>query len=138
MSQQNVEAVKHLFDAVKRRDQGGVLNAYHPEVVIHEAPSLPYGGDYHGLEGARQHGLGYVQTWGRFQTPAEWELDPLFLDASEDYVVVLWQQKAVRAESGRRLDLPAVSVYQMRDGRVVESRMFQDTAAVQDFLKETK
>jgi uncharacterized protein len=45
MSQQHMETVKRLFDAVRRRDQTGVLEAYHPEVVIHEAPSLPYGGD---------------------------------------------------------------------------------------------
>jgi len=48
MSQQNLETVKRLFDAVRRRDQAGVLEAYHPEILIHEAPSLPYGGDYRG------------------------------------------------------------------------------------------
>jgi hypothetical protein len=42
MSQQHLETVKRLFDAVRRRDQAGVLEAYHPEIVIHESPSLPY------------------------------------------------------------------------------------------------
>jgi uncharacterized protein len=47
MSQQHMETVKRLFDAVRRRDQAGVLEAYHPEIVVHEAPSLPYGGDWY-------------------------------------------------------------------------------------------
>jgi ketosteroid isomerase-like protein len=55
MSQEHVEAVKRLFAAVRQGDQAGVLEAYHPEVVIHESPSLPYGGDYHGHAEALRH-----------------------------------------------------------------------------------
>jgi uncharacterized protein len=63
MSQQHVETVKRLFDAVARRDRAGLLEAYHPEIVIHEAPSLPYGGDYHGHEGAISHVQAFYRTW---------------------------------------------------------------------------
>lgn len=44
MSQQNVEIVKRLFDAVERRDLAGVLAIYDSQIVIREAESLPYGG----------------------------------------------------------------------------------------------
>src|SRR5262249_25556480 len=62
-SQQQVETVKRLFDAVNRHDQAAILEAYHTEVVIHEAPSLPYGGDYQGHEGAIAHVHGFYRTW---------------------------------------------------------------------------
>jgi len=138
MSQQHLEAVKRLFGAVVRRDQAALHEAYHPEIVIHEAPSLPYGGDYHGHEGALQHINGYYQTWDALRPADQQGHSPIFLETTEDYVVVLWQEAARVPGSGKRLDLPALGVYRVRDGQVVESRMFQDTAAVRDLLTEAK
>ena len=47
---------------------------------------------------------------------------------------MLWQEEAVAPDSGRRIVLPAFGMYQVRDGKVAESRMFQDTAAIRDLL----
>ena len=144
MSQQNLEAVKRLFEAVNRRDQAGLLEAYHPEIVIHEAPSLPYGGDYHGHEGAIGHVNGFYRTWDAFKPrelseSAMQEHPYIFLETTEDYVVVLWRATAVAPGSGRKIDLPEVGVYKVRDGKVVESWMFlQDTVAILEFLKNAE
>jgi len=134
MSQESVNVVRRMFQAIEARDLAGVLAAYDPDVVIHEASSLPYGGEYRGLDGATRHAMGYVQTWGRVQEAADTRLDPTFLDAG-DHVVVLWHQKARSAQQGTEIDLPAVSVYTMRRGKVAESRMFlADTSAALRFL----
>jgi uncharacterized protein len=134
MSQQNLENVRRLFEAVEERDIGGVLAAYAPEIVIRDAESLPYGGVHSGLEGAKQHVEGAAQTWNHLQPPAERKMDAVFLDA-EDYVIVLWQLKGLAASSGKKLDSPVVSVYKMRDGKIVESQMFYaDTVAIGQFL----
>jgi uncharacterized protein len=138
MPQQHVETVKRLFAAVRRRDQAGVREAYHPEVVIHESPSLPYGGDYHGHEEALQHLNGYYRTWDPLRPGVGQPSTPIFLETAEDSVVVLWQEEAVAPGSGRRIVLPALGVYQVRDGKVAESRMFQDTAAIRDLLAEAQ
>lgn len=138
MSQQNVETVKRLFTAVFGRDQAALQEVYHPEIVIHEAPSMPYGGDYHGHKGALQHVNGYYQTWDALR-PAAWRpLPPIFLDTTEDSVVVLWREEAVEAVSGSRIDLPALGIFKVRDGQIVESSMFQDTAAVRDLREDAK
>jgi uncharacterized protein len=134
MSQQRVEAVKRLFAAVRRRDLACVREAYHPEVVIHESPSLPYGGDYHGQEEALEHLDGYYRTWDPLRPGVGQPGTPIFLETTEDAVAVLWQEEAVAPSSGRRIVLPALGVYQVRDGKVAESRMFQDTAAIRDLL----
>ncbi len=135
MLQENVEIVRRLFEAVKRRDLAGVLAAYDLEIVIREADSLPYGGVYRGHEGAIKHGEGYVGTWANRQTSAEEKLSPTFLDAG-DYVVVLWRQRA--ADGTGNFDSSAASVYKLRSGKIIESEMFQDTAAILKFLTGEK
>jgi len=138
MSQENVELVRRLFKAVEERDLAGVLAAYDPKIVIREAESLPYGGVYDGLAGAKLHAGKYALTWGPFQTSAEQVTDAVFLDAG-DHVVVLWRQKGLSAHSGQRLDLPAVSVYKLHSGKIVESQMYQaDTSAILRFLESKK
>ncbi|WP_414587787.1 nuclear transport factor 2 family protein [Scytonema sp. PCC 10023] len=122
--QENIENTHRLFKAVEERDVAGVLATYDPEIVIRDAESLPYGGIYHGLEGAKQHIEGAAQTWNPFKpSPAERKLDAVFLDCAE-YVIALWRLKGLELSSGRRIDLPAVNVYKLRNGKIVESQMF--------------
>ncbi len=143
MSQQHLETVKRLFEIVEHlpnAKRASVLEMYHPEIVIHEAPSLPYGGDYYGHEGARRHGEGFNRTWNAFQIALGARgLDPIFLETTEDYVVVLFRHKAVAPGGGRKIDLPEVGVYKVQHGKVIESWMFhQDTVAILEFLKEAQ
>jgi ketosteroid isomerase-like protein len=81
---------------------------------------------------------GYDQTWDALRPAAQQGHSPIFLETSGDDVVVLWQEAARVPNSGKRLDLPALGVYKVRDGQVIESRMFQDTAAVRDLLKDAQ
>jgi ketosteroid isomerase-like protein len=136
MSHENVENTRRLFKAVEERDVAGVLAAYDPEIVIRDAESLPYGGTYHGLEGAKQHIEGAAQTWNPFKpSSAERKLDAVFLDSGE-YVIALWRLKGLEVSSGKKLDSPTINVYKMRDGKIVESQMFySDTAAIVQFLE---
>jgi ketosteroid isomerase-like protein len=137
MSQENVEVVRRLFKAVEDRDLAGVLAAYDPEIVIREPESLPYGGVYQGHAGGKQHAGGYTLTWRDFQTSAEQKMDAVFV-AARDYVIVLWRQRGLDPKSGKKLDLPAVSVYKLRDGKIIESQMYQDTFTILQFLGSKK
>ena len=131
----NKGAVKALFEAVDRRDAEGVRAAYAENIKIHEAASLPYGGDYHGLEGALRHGQGFRAAWDRFQPHEARGLDPQIV-ADADHVMVLWRHQVENAETGDRLDLPAVSVYRMENAKIANSRMFHfETAALLRFLE---
>jgi ketosteroid isomerase-like protein len=136
MSSENLEITRRLFKAVEERDVAGVLAAYDPEIVIRDAGSLPYGGVYHGLEGAKQHIEGAAQTWNPFKpSSAERQMDAVFLDSGE-YVIVLWHLKGLAASSGKTLDSPTVNVYKLRGGKIVESQMFySDTTAIVQFLE---
>src|SRR5262245_6879516 len=130
MSAENVKTVRLLFKAVEERDLAGTLAVYDPKVVIREASFLPYGGFYHGHDGAKQHGKGFALIWSEFQPSDEKRLDAIFLDAG-DRVVVLFRLKGLAAKSGSKIDVPVVGVYRVHSGKVVESQMFySDTSEI--------
>ena len=68
LTQINADAARRLFEAVENRNSQAVAAIYHRDIVIHEAPGLPYGGEYQGHEGALRHGQ---EVWhrGRLQEP---------------------------------------------------------------------
>ncbi len=138
MSQENVELIRSLFGGVEERDLRTYLAAWHPEVVIREPGSLPYGGEYRGLEGVRRHAAGFMQTWEALQPGDERKLNAIFIDAG-DHVIARWRLKARVPDGEGTLDMPMVGAYKLRDGKLVEAQMFYwDTAAVLRFLESTR
>lgn len=134
MSQENVETIRSLFRGVEERDLETYLAVGHPEVVIREPGSLPYGGEYRGLEGLRGHAEGWMRTWAPLQPGDERTLDAAFIDAG-DSVVARWKLRARAPDGDKALDMPMVGIYELRDGKLVEAQMFySDTAAVLRFL----
>lgn len=125
--------LQRLFAAVEARDGSSMGELYAPEVIVREAPSLPYGGDYNGHAGVMQHAAAYTRTWDRLQTAADRRMDPRFF-AADDWVLVSWRQRA--HGTGGALDMPMVSQYRLADLRIVESRMLAfDTVALVAFLR---
>jgi ketosteroid isomerase-like protein len=130
----NAEVVLAAFRAVERRDREGLYALYHPDVELHEAPSLPYGGTVRGKEANRAE-TSWEQTWDPLQpTDAERAMDPRVVAAAGDEVVVRWRARAVDA-AGRRFDGPVLGLYEVRDGLFARAQMFHfDTAALVAFL----
>jgi ketosteroid isomerase-like protein/uncharacterized protein YciI len=142
----NVEAVRRVLAAIEARGDGAgwrarwamYRDAYAPEAAIHEAPSLPYGGDYEGPDAVERHARVYGAAWDGLQGAAERALDPEFL-AGGDRVAVVWRQRGRDAATGERFDMPAMSLYELRGGRIVDSRMFHfDAGAAAAFLRRAK
>jgi ketosteroid isomerase-like protein len=134
LTQINAQAAQRLFEAVEHRSREGVMALYHENIVINEAPRLPYGGEFLGHEGALRHGQGFRAAWDRFQPSRTRGLEPRFI-AQGEHVAVLWRHRAENHETGERIDLPAAGVYRFVDGKVVNSRMFHfDIAALLRFL----
>jgi ketosteroid isomerase-like protein len=129
----DAEVVRRLFAAAEERDRLAVQDAYATDVVIREAPSLPYGGAYHGHAGALRHALAYNATWDHLQSAEDRKLQPQ-VRGHDDQFVVTWRQKAT-ASDGRHLDVPVIDLISLSDGKVASLEMFQqDAAAVLDFL----
>jgi uncharacterized protein len=129
--------VARLFAAVAARDLPTILSWYASDVTIREAESLPYGGTYHGREGAHAHAMAFWETWGRFQSATVDDLGEVLVADPAGRVAVCWRHRVSDGE--RWLDAPVVSVYEVRDGLVAESNMFHlDTTALLDFLSAAR
>jgi uncharacterized protein YciI len=101
------DTLRRLFvDGVSARDAAAYFDrTYHDDTCIHEAPSLPYGGDYYGLDGAARHAVGFTKTWDRWQTSEQRELHPRII-ATDTEAVVLWTLRGPTARGSGRIQLP--------------------------------
>jgi ketosteroid isomerase-like protein len=130
-----IEVVKGVFDSVRCRDASALLNSYATDIEIREPAELPYGGVYHGHDGAIRHALGFTKCWDAIQTEDDRDMEPEILPA-RDHVMVLWRLKATAPE--RRIDAPVIDVIKLRDRQVVSLHMFhRDPSAVRAFLDST-
>ncbi len=140
----NTDVVMRTIRAVEQRDVETLFALYHPEVELHDAPSLPYGGTRRGRDDLRA-GLAddpegtWLGTWGPLQpTEAERRMDARVIAEGDREVVVLYRQRAL-APDGERFDAPVLALYEVREGKFARGSMFHfDTCAVVEFLARAK
>jgi ketosteroid isomerase-like protein len=120
----NVPIVRRSYEAFARDDMDAVMGDMHPDIVWHQAQGLPHGGVYHGLAEVRRNIFDPLDRdwWSEFTA----EPDD-FLDAGDE-IVVLGRYRGIAKETGKKLDVPFVHVWTMRDGKAVRFRQFLDTA----------
>ena len=112
------EFVTRFAAAWAARDGEAFLALWHPDVVLH---SPLYARPVAGKE------LGRLTDLVRQGAPDHvWQL--LDWMAHGDVVVIEWQ--ATRVVDGQRLDWRGVDRFRLRDGRIVEERVYMDTAAL--------
>ena len=131
-AKENAELMREVFGAIERRDAQRVFGLCHEDVEFHWPPSLPYGGVAQGFGGDRPR---WTETWMPLQpTPAEQQMEPRIVAATDREVVVVWRQRGL-SPNGERLDTPVLGLYQVRDGKLARAQMFYfDPVAVADFL----
>lgn len=118
------ELVQRSYVAFARGDLDAVMADMDAEIEWHQAQGLPHGGYYRGIAEVRRNIFDPLdeQWWEEFSaTPDE------FLDAGAE-VVVLGRYRGVAKGTGKRLDVPFVHVWTVRDGKAVRFRQFLDTA----------
>jgi hypothetical protein len=96
-----------------------------PDVVLHQAEGLPYGGIWRGHDGMERFFLAMAETWEIFDL-----VDQEILSSSE-HAVVLTQVHARARATGQDLDFPILQSIRVVDRRITEVRPFYwDTAAI--------
>ena len=109
----NVSIVRRSYDAFSRGDMDAVVADMHDQIEWQQAQGLPHGGTYHGLDEVRRNVFDPLDRdwWSEFSA----EPDEL-LDAGDE-VVVLGRYRGVAKRTSRRLDVPFVHVWSLRDGQ---------------------
>jgi ketosteroid isomerase-like protein len=106
-----------------RGDVPAVLGAMAADMEWHEAEGMPYGGVYHGGEAVAQNVFGPItQDVVDFAVTAEEFI------ASGDAVAAVVRYTGTGKATGKKLDLPVVHVWKVRNGKVEQFRQFIDTA----------
>lgn len=114
--------VTRLAAAWAAGDSEAFLALWHPDGVLH---SPFYDRKLAGAE------IGHLNNMQRQQAPdLVWQL--LDWTARGDVVVVEWQN--TRTVGGKRVDFRGVDKFRLRDGKIVEERVYADTGPLRAML----
>ena len=114
----NADIVRQVFDAFSRRDLQALIALSDPEIVFRPQTGRLAGRDepYRGHEGLRAYLADVAQVWQELRSePDEYvELDDRVMCTGRVYAWGI----------GRVIDAPAGWVWRLRDGLVVEGRVY--------------
>jgi ketosteroid isomerase-like protein len=137
----NAEVALAVIRAVEERNADALFELYHDDVELLDAPSLPYAYTARGKSAMRYQletapETTWVGTWGPLQpTEKERRMDARVVATNGDEVTVLYTTRAL-APDGERFESPVLALYEVRDGKLAQARMFHyDTAAILAFLE---
>jgi ketosteroid isomerase-like protein len=119
MSQENVEIVRRAFEAVGRSDLEGWFATASPELKVYPRREEPGVKDcYEGVDGMLEYVANWYSGWEEYTVEPE-----RFIDGGE-YVVVDVREIGVAKQSGLRVEENFGHAFKVRDGKIVEWRMF--------------
>jgi ketosteroid isomerase-like protein len=124
VSQENVEIVRRVFEAVARRDAASIIALYDPEIEVHFAPGtladrMGEASTFRGLEGLRAFDRELRQAFEDFETNCE-EL----IEAGER-VVSVSRYRARGRRSGVEVDgPPQFLIWTIAEGRITRVDWF--------------
>jgi ketosteroid isomerase-like protein len=132
MSEQTVELVKDVYGAFDRGDVPAVLGAFAEDIEWFEAEGMPYGGLHRGPEAVAQKVFGPItEDVDGFALVREEFL------ASGGTVAAVVRYTGTGKATGKPLDLPAVHVWDIRDGKLARFRQFIDTVKYAEVVPAT-
>jgi ketosteroid isomerase-like protein len=134
VSQENVDLVRRLFDAVAERDGATVLSIYHPEIEWDGSrhrwsEMLPGQAIWHGHDELRRFSRRYYEMWEDLQNEIE-----EVIDAGEHVIAVVNSRARGRASGVEVEWAHHGSVWTIRDGKVVRVVWFPDRAEALESL----
>lgn len=125
-TERNRAAVQRIYDAANQGDLAAVAAGFHPDIVLRQPASLPYGGEFVGREAAMAT---IVRMFTEHYEVSRLELTHLAVDA--DLVISAATLHATARPTGRAVVMPFRECFTMRHGLAVELTPFYfDTAAL--------
>lgn len=116
---------KIIYDLYHETKGAGIFDLLAEDVVFRQSPSLPYGGEFHGIAAAQEAFGRVVGAWSSLNVEVE------ELVAAGDLVIAYIQMKAVGKATGLTYEGPTAELFRLRDGKIVEWRpVYWDTHAV--------
>jgi ketosteroid isomerase-like protein len=119
MSQENVEVVRRIYEALNRRDWDAVFQDAHPdfEMTMQRGPNA---GTHQGREDAQEVVEDYIEAFDHFST------EPETFHESGDQVVVVVKRRGRPKGGAVDMVIRNGDLFTVRDGKIVSMRMFPD------------
>lgn len=122
-----VRRVEALYEGFRRRDMAAIFGLLSEDVELEQSQALPWGGSYHGHEGARQF---FGQLGSRVNSTLTLER---LIDAGEHVAAVGWTEGTVNA-TGARYRVPVAHVWQVQDGKILRAQFDIDNSRMLEAL----
>jgi ketosteroid isomerase-like protein len=119
MFRSNVEVVRYIYDAFRRRDLPAALEFVAPDIEIYQSSEVPWGGEYRGREGMQALMSKLVTN---VQSAVSLER---FIDAGDD-IVAIGRTEGTALATGEAFVVPVAHVWTLREGLAVRVRYFID------------
>ena len=122
---QRMFEVEMNFMKSDTHDVQALAEAFHPDVVVHEPASLPYAGDWQGLEGVGALFHRMNEVWSAM---SEEDLEAL---GSGDTVLMTCRLTLTARSNAVRITQPFAEVLRFRDNLLIDGTPFyHDTSAI--------
>jgi ketosteroid isomerase-like protein len=114
MSEENVEAVRRIYEEWGRGNFSEGVELYDADIVLVQSREFPESGTYLGVDGVRRYMLTFLDAWERLTIEARDLID------AGDSVVANVLQRAVGKESGAEpAEIDYFQVWTFRGGKVI-------------------
>jgi uncharacterized protein len=124
----NIETVQAALHAALLGEYDRLPALIADDFVIYEAESLPFGGVFRGLQGYIECMHGLNDFWANKGLAA-----PEFFAVGEDEVIILSIFDGYIKKNGQHVEMPTVSLWNLKDGKVHSARpFFFDTKKIVD------
>jgi len=99
-------------------DFGDMAAFLHPQIVLHQGPSVPYAGEWTGVDGLERFFSLYTQEWQALDLPH------ITYYESKAGLAVTLRMKAVARTTGTQVDTPLAHFFRFEDGLIREHTVF--------------
>lgn len=131
-----IQLLERMFDVELRflksdaKDPAMLAAGFHPDVVVHEPASLPYSGDWRGLEGVAALLRKMGEVW------SDMRVEGLQAAQSADTVFMTCTLHLVARSTAKVVRQPFAEVLRFQDGTLLEGTPFYyDTSALLAVLR---
>lgn len=121
--ERNLEIIKSAYAAGLAGDFDTFFKDLSEDCIFYEADSLPYGGEYRGVEAIKRGTQLMFGAWDNFN----FEITDYC--AGGDLVTVSVRISGVGRKTGKSFSMPIIEAWRLKDGKIIEIRPFYyDTA----------
>jgi ketosteroid isomerase-like protein len=124
MSEENVEAVRRIYEGWGRGDFREGVELYDPDIVLVQSREFPEGGTYLGPDGIRDYMTTFLDAWERLTLEAK-EL----IDAGDSVVARVVQRAEGKGSGAVPAEIGYFHVWTFRGGKVIRLETIREREA---------